>query len=130
MHSINLAFAKIPIGFHTFLAILVCAPVVILVSVLLRLVFSSIAPFENLLAAVVGNIFVEVLYGMIKLISVKDVRTGKTKRWAIGNAFYFSLSPCPTSIILISTINTRRSIQERGFTCPHHFDLISKQELP
>lgn len=95
MHSMNLAFAKIPIGFHTFLAILACAPIISLVSVLLRLVFSSIAPFENLLTAVVGSTFTEFLYGAIKLISVKDVRTGKTKRWAIGNAFYFSLSPCP-----------------------------------
>jgi hypothetical protein len=69
------------------------------------------------------------LYGMIKFIPVKDKRTGQTKRWAIGTLFS---SISDEQLIFNSHIfaTLRHSIQERGFTCPHHIDSISKRELP
>ena len=58
--------------------------VAVCVSILLRSIFEEIVPFEVVFVFVLGLILMDILYGMIKFIPVKDERTGQTKRWAIG----------------------------------------------
>jgi len=85
----NLAFAKIPIGMHTVWTCLKASLAPFMLSFLFRLVVSTIIPFEVIIVAILGLIVVDILFGMIKFIPVKDKRTGQTKRWAIGT---FSIS--------------------------------------
>jgi hypothetical protein len=80
----NRAFAKIPIGVHTMLACPAFFLFYILLSILLRSVLDTIVPFEAVLLGTLGMPLMTVLYGMIKFIPVKNERTGRTKRWAIG----------------------------------------------
>ena len=129
LHGMNLAFAKIPIGVHKVWACLATFLVVFLLSFLLRLGVSTILPFEVIIAGIIGLIVGDTLYGMIKFIPVKDKRTGQTKRWAIGTFFSSISDRQPFFQFTLSSI-LRHSIQEHGFTCPHHIDLISKRELP
>ena len=58
--------------------------IVVLLSFLSRLFIESIVPFEVVITGILGPILMDILYGMIKFIPVKDERTGQTKRWAIG----------------------------------------------
>ena len=129
LHAMNLAFAKIPIGVHTVWACLAVSFVAIMISILLRLGVSTILPFEAIIVGVLTMIVADILYGMIKFIPVNDKRTGQTKRWAIGT---ISSSISNEQLMSNSHIfaTRRHSIQERGFTCPHHIDSISKRELP
>ena len=85
----NLAFAKIPIGVHTVWACLAVSLVAIMISILLRLGVSTILPFEAIILGVLVPILMDILYGWIKFIPVKDKRTGRTKRWAIGIFSHF-----------------------------------------
>ena len=89
LHTLNLTFAKIPVGVHTLWACLATSIVGFVNSFLLRLGFSIIFPFEGVIIGGLGVIVTEILYGTIKFIPVKDKRTGQIKRWAIGT---FSLS--------------------------------------
>ena len=84
LHTLNLAFAKIPLGVHTLWSLLATSIVAFVISFLLRLGFSTIFPFEVVIVGVLAFILSEILYGMIKFIPVKDKRTGQIKRWAIG----------------------------------------------
>ena len=118
----NLAFAKIPIGVHTVWAYLAVSLVVFMLSFLFRLGVSTILPFEQIFVGGLSFIFTDILFGMIKFIPVKDKRTGQTKRWAIGTVSSFISD---SQIFKFSYFVTpRHSIQERGFTCPHHIDSI------
>ena len=84
LHATNLAFAKIPIGGHSVSAFAAWVAMLVLISVSLRHICGTIVPFEVLFNAILGLIFCDIVYGMIKFIPVKDKRTGQTKRWAIG----------------------------------------------
>ncbi len=84
LHALNLAFAKIPIGGHTLCACVAASAVVACVSISLRSIFETIVPFEVVFTGIFGLILMDILYGMIKFIPVKDERTGQTKHWAIG----------------------------------------------
>ena len=84
LHATNLAFAKIPVGGHTVCACVAISAIVVLLSFLSRLFVESIVPFEVVIMGIPGPILMDILYGMIKFIPVKDERTGQTKRWAIG----------------------------------------------
>ena len=103
----NLAFAKIPIGVHTVWACLAASLVFVLLPFLFRLEVSTILPFEAIIVGVLTTIVGDILYGMIKFIPVKDMRTGQTKRWAIGTFFYsfmmISFSPMLTFLQLDDT---------------------------
>ena len=83
-HALNLAFAKIPIGRHTFYAIVAVSTVCVFISLTLRNVLGTIVPFEALCIGVLALLITDILYGMVKFIPVKDERTGLTKRWAFG----------------------------------------------
>ena len=89
----NLAFAKIPIGVHTVWACLAGSLVVFVLSFLFRLGVSTILAFEAIIVGVLVPILMDILYGMIKFIPVKDKRTGQTKRWAIGTVSSFISDP-------------------------------------
>ena len=93
LHAMNLAFAKIPIGVHTVWACLAHSLILFLLPFLFRLGVSTIIPFEAVIAAILGLIVGDILYGMIKFIPVKDKRTGQTKRWAIGTVSSFISDP-------------------------------------
>ena len=125
----NLAFANIPIGVHTVWACLAVSLVAFLLSFLFRLGVSIILPLEVIIVGDLTFILGDIIYGMIKFIPVKDKRTGQIKRWAIGTSSLPFLmnrsSPIFTSFLQLYDTQ----IQERGFTCPHHIDLISKREL-
>ena len=84
LHGLNLAFAKIPIGGHTVRACVAASVVVMSVSVSLRSIIETIIPFEVVFVSILTLILLDILFGMIKFIPVKDERTGQTKRWAIG----------------------------------------------
>ena len=84
LHALNLAFEKIPIGVHTLFECVLGSSVCMLLSFLFRAGVLTIVPFELLFVAIVGFILLDILYGMIKFIPVKDKRTGQTKRYAIG----------------------------------------------
>ena len=58
--------------------------IMVLLSFLSRLFVQSIVPFEVVIMGILAPILMDILYGMIKFIPVKDQRTGQTKRWAIG----------------------------------------------
>jgi len=88
----------------------------------LRSIHETIVPFEAVFIGFLGLVFGEILFGMIKLVPVKDKRTGKTKRWAIGTLNLVSLIN-----VLVSESNI--STQEPGFICLHPIDSISKPEL-
>ena len=89
LHTMNLAFAKIPIGGHTVCACVVMSVVCVLISILMRSSVNTIVPFEVLFVAILGMIAMDILFGMIKFIPVKDKRTGQVKRWSIGMIFFF-----------------------------------------
>ena len=89
LHAMNLAFAKIPLGVHTIWACLAVSPAFFLLSFLLRLGVSTILPFEAIIVGLLTPMLMDILYGMIKFIPVKDERTGQTKRWAIGTVSLF-----------------------------------------
>ena len=84
LHGLNLAFAKIPIGGHTVCAYVWISVILMCMSVSLRSIIETIIPFEVVFVGILGPILCDILYGMIKFIPVKDERTGRTKRWAIG----------------------------------------------
>ena len=84
LHGLNLAFAKIPVGGHTVCACVAASVTIVCVSVSLRSIIETIIPFEVLFVGILSFILMDILYGMTKFISVKDERTGQTKRWAIG----------------------------------------------
>ena len=84
LHGLNLAFAKIPVGGHTVCACVVGSVLAVCASVSLRSIFETIIPFEVVFAVILCLNLMDILCGMIKLIPVKDERTGQTKRWAIG----------------------------------------------
>jgi hypothetical protein len=83
----NLAFAEIPIGGHTVCACVAMSAVSVLISILMRSSLNTIVPFEMLFASFLSLTVGDILYGMIKFISVKDKRTGQVKRWSIGMIF-------------------------------------------
>jgi hypothetical protein len=83
----NLAFAKIPIGGHTVCAYVASSAVYVLILMLLRSSVNTIVPFEVLFAGILGLTAMDILYGMIKFIPVRDKRTGQVKRWSIGMIF-------------------------------------------
>ena len=89
MHAINLAFAKISIGFHTINACIATSATYALLSFLLRSVKGTIVPFEVVFARMVNMIMGDIIFGMIKFIPVKNERTGQTKRWNIGTSMLF-----------------------------------------
>ena len=89
MHAINLAFAKIPIGFHTVNACIAGSATCVLVFFLFRSMTGTIVPFELVFLGILNNIICDILYGMIKFIPVKNERTGQTKRWNIGTSKLF-----------------------------------------
>ena len=84
LHATNLAFAKIPVGGHTVCACVAASVVVMSVSVSLRSIIETIIPFEAMFVGILTPILMDILFGMIKFIPMKDERTGQTKRWAIG----------------------------------------------
>ena len=88
LHATNLAFAKIPIGVHIIWACLAISLVTLMLSFLLRLGISTVVPFEAIVVGILGLFVVDIVYGMIKFIPVKNKITGQTKRWAIGTLFY------------------------------------------
>ena len=88
LHAMNLAFAKIPIGVHTVWACITGSLFPVLLSFLLRLGVSTVVPFEAIVVGILGLFVVDIVYGMIKFIPVKNKITGQTKRWAIGTLFY------------------------------------------
>ena len=118
----NLAFAKIPLGVHTIHACIGTPLVCVFISFLLRAIVGTIVPFELVFVAIGGFVLTDIVFGMIKFIPVKNERTGKTKRWAMGT--YKSI------LILLYCVITHMILQqERGFTCLHRIDLILKLEL-
>ena len=84
LHALNFVFAKIPVGRHTVCACVAASVVGVCVSISLRSIFETIAPFEVVFLGILSPILMDILFGMIKFIPVKDERTGQTKRWAIG----------------------------------------------
>ena len=92
------------------------------ISISIRNITETIIPFEVIAIALIGLILMDIIYGMIKFIPVKDERTGQTKRWAIGtlNDHQF---------VFAQIFPTHTCKQELGFTCPRHIDSISKREL-
>ena len=97
LHALNFAFAKIPIGGHTMCACVAASVVGVRVSISLRSIIEAIFPFEVVFVGILGLILMDILYGMIKFIPVKDERTGKTKRWAIGT--------CNVCNVFLSLVN-------------------------
>jgi hypothetical protein len=87
LHAMNLAFAKIPIGGHTACACVAASTIAVLISFLMRSSVNTIVPFESFFLGILGLIAMDILYGMIKFIPVKNKRTGHVKRWAIGIIF-------------------------------------------
>lgn len=84
LHATNMALAKIQIGLHTMSACIAMSALGVLISLSLRSMFETIAPFETLFVGLIAMLMSDVLYSMIKFIPVKNKRTGQTKRWAIG----------------------------------------------
>ena len=83
-HCCALVFAKMQLGYHTILALVLRPAVGVLVSVLTRNVFMTIVPFEPLVDAIPAILIDQVLYRKSKIIPVKDKLTGETRRWEIG----------------------------------------------
>ena len=97
LHAMNLAFAKIPIGGHTVCACVAVSAVCVLISIFMRSSVNTIVPFEVLFVANLTLIAMDILYGMIKFIPVKNKRTGQVKRWSIGMIFFFFHSSSHTN---------------------------------
>jgi hypothetical protein len=121
LHAMNLAFAKIPIGGHTVCACVAVSAVAVLISIFMRTSVNTVVPFEVLFVAIIGMIAMEILYGMIKFIPIKDKRTGQVKRWSIGMIF--------SSLILHHT-RTTHSHNKTGtwlhMPASHRFDLKAR----
>ena len=81
VHGINLAFAKIPMGIHFVSAVVATAVLTISSSLVLRQLVGSIVPFELFAITFFGFSVGQVLYSKLKLIPVKDSRTGITEYW-------------------------------------------------
>ncbi len=88
LHALNLAFAKIPIGGHTVCACVAASFKDATISLLMKTIFGTIIPFEAFFVAIIGLILGDILFGAIKIIPLKDKRTGQTKTWAIGTYNY------------------------------------------
>jgi len=83
----NLAFAKIPIGGHTVCACVAGSLVNALNSILLRSFVNTMVPFETVFVSIITLTMMDILFGMIKFIPIRDKRTGQVKRWSIGMIF-------------------------------------------
>lgn len=124
LHSLNFAFASIPLGIHSFLAVILIASVYAAMSILLRRVFRTIVPFEVVILGCIGLPLSDVLFGMLKFIPVKDERTGQVKKWAIGN-----------SLPNIATFTTRTPISHiqtgtwMHMPASHRFDLKARADV-
>ena len=84
LHSLYHAFAKIPIGVHSMFAIAAFNLSYTLMSILLRQIVTTILPFEVVILSLSLHPLLNLLFGMLKFIPVKNERTGQVKRWAIG----------------------------------------------
>jgi len=84
LHAMNFSFAKIPIGIHTVLACFAVFCVEMFLLTLFRGTIKTIVPFEAAFLTMGAIPLMNIVYGMIKFIPVKDERTGQTKKWAIG----------------------------------------------
>ena len=121
LHALNLAFAKIPIGLHTFSAFVAISVIATLISLSFRNTFETMVPFEAVFVGSMDFIICDAVFGMIKFIPVKDKRTGQTKKWAIGE---YNNHHC----IGGSNTHIEQKSQELGYICPHRIDSISKRE--
>jgi len=84
LHAFNFAFAKIPIGIHTVFALLMCGLSNTLSSIVLRqTIGNTIFPFETVVSGVLGFIAHDILFVHLKVVPVKDKRTGQVKFWAL-----------------------------------------------
>ena len=92
LHAMNLAFANIPLGFHTFNACVAVSTVCMSLSMFLRSVVTTIVPFEAVFVAVLSIFATDIVYGMIKFIPVKDKRTKKIKRYSLGSWLHMPAS--------------------------------------
>ena len=84
LHLMNTTFAKIPMGYHTFSAIIIVGMLCCFISFSLRKIFGSMAPLDGVLVGVLAFIFTDIAFGMTKFIPVRDRRTGQTKNYNIG----------------------------------------------
>ena len=103
LHIINAAFAKIPLGKHTILALVIVAILCFFVSVLLRQTFGTIVPLEQIIGSTLSFTFSEVCFAMFKFIPVHEKRTGKTKYYALGMYLFLRYFRAFTHSILILT---------------------------
>lgn len=124
MHALNHAFAKIPIGRHTLYACVAASLVLVLLSVFLRFFSRTIIPFEILCLGILGFIALDVLYGMIKIIPIRDKRTGETERYAVG--MYFSLETNLEGILSRCNAPTGTWLY---MPATHRFDLRARESV-
>jgi len=134
LHSMNLSFAKIPIGRHTVYACVALILVNVLISIVLRSSLTTIVPFEVLFLAILGFVVGEPLLGMLKFIPVKDKRTRQVKRWAIGKitlALFLSLSLSLSLYLSLANFVTVINVYKQSGTwlhmpASHRFDLKAR----
>jgi len=88
----NLAFAKIPMGWHTVFACIAGSVVGTMLSLIIRACVKSITPFELSFLGILTILLMDILFGMIKLIPVKDKRTGQIKKWQLGSWLHMPAS--------------------------------------
>ena len=92
LHSLNLSFAKIPIGLHSILALIMIAGPMFLVSASLRTLIQTILPFEALLCSLIGGLGVEILLS-VKMIPIKNRLTKEIQFWgrfsSLSSIFFF-----------------------------------------
>ena len=91
-----------------------------LMSILLRQIITTILPFEVVILVFIVMPLIDILFGMLKFIPVKNERTGQVKRWAIGT---HTISPKMSKLERPFHTHTHTK-QELGFTCLHHIDSI------
>jgi len=104
----------------------VCASVAgsvvsVLISILMRSSANTIVPFEAMFVAILSLIVMDILFGMIKFIPVKDKRTGQLKTWSIGMIF---------SSFILHHAQTTHSHHKTGtwlhMPASHRFDLKAR----
>jgi len=112
MHALNYTFAKIPVGMHFILAISVISLMELMLSYTMRTFIGTIVPFEAAFVGLLGLFCADLVFGMIKVVPVKDNRTDQIKRWALGTWLHM---PASLRFDLKARADVKRVLQTTQF---------------
>ncbi len=85
LHALNLAFAKIPIGRHTVFASLMACIMGTCSSILIRLMYGSIMPFETLIMVCIAIPSHDILFYRMDIVPAKNKHTHTKTNWSLDN---------------------------------------------